>query len=311
MGLCSQFLGDRLVSWSSKKQKSTAISSTELDNKKFKIGAELFHEIFSISPRVPNEEFVALPPHDALVTFLKSLGNKRALEYVANPFQILWELFYKRNVDYAELLWEDFQYQIDYRQTSVGIRESMSYPRFTKVIISHFLSKHKSIPKRHGLFMNSIKDDVVLGSLSDLPCHIYWTCCSKESKKGNKTLATPKKNVTKKPTSDESDDEHKERLIRRKPTSVVIRDTLNVSTKKTLDKPQKLKGNTRDLGSFGEETDKITDLHKIHKEVLFTERGDGVAGITRRHRDLSSDGVRDLVMALGRGRLKEDLESST
>ncbi|GKF34132.1 hypothetical protein Tco_0107332, partial [Tanacetum coccineum] len=25
-------------------------------------------------------------------------------------------------------------------------------------------------------------------------------------------------------------------------------------------------GNTRDLGSFGEETDKITDLHQIHKE---------------------------------------------
>ncbi|GKA30394.1 hypothetical protein Tco_0716699 [Tanacetum coccineum] len=67
-------------------------------------------------------------------------------------------------------------------------------------------------------------------------------------------------------------------------------------------------GNTRDLGSFGEETDKITDLHQIHEEVLFTERGDGVAGIKRRRRDLSSDGVRDLVTASGRGRLKEDLE---
>ncbi|GJZ89432.1 hypothetical protein Tco_0661214 [Tanacetum coccineum] len=51
-------------------------------------------------------------------------------------------------------------------------------------------------------------------------------------------------------------------------------------------------GNTRDLGSFGEETDKITDLHQIHEEVLFTKRGDGVAGIKRRRRDLSSDGVR-------------------
>ncbi|GJZ97876.1 retrovirus-related pol polyprotein from transposon TNT 1-94 [Tanacetum coccineum] len=51
-------------------------------------------------------------------------------------------------------------------------------------------------------------------------------------------------------------------------------------------------GNTRDLGSFGEETDKITDLHQIHKEVLFTEHGDGVTGIKRRRRDLSSDGVK-------------------
>ncbi|GKB48136.1 hypothetical protein Tco_0898889, partial [Tanacetum coccineum] len=70
-------------------------------------------------------------------------------------------------------------------------------------------------------------------------------------------------------------------------------------------------GNTRDLGSFGEETDKITDLHQIHEEVLFTEHGDGIAVIKRRRRDLSSDNVRDLATASGRDRLKEDLELST
>ncbi|GJS04600.1 hypothetical protein Tco_0321108 [Tanacetum coccineum] len=71
------------------------------------------------------------------------------------------------------------------------------------------------------------------------------------------------------------------------------------------------RGNTRDLGSFREETDKITNLHQIHEEVLFIECGDGIAGIKRRRRDLSNDGVKDLVTASGRGRLKEDLESST
>ncbi|GJU67956.1 hypothetical protein Tco_1254215 [Tanacetum coccineum] len=66
-------------------------------------------------------------------------------------------------------------------------------------------------------------------------------------------------------------------------------------------------GNTRDLGSFGEETDEITDLHQIHEEILFLERGDGVAGIKRRRRDPSSDGVRYLVTASGCGRLNKDL----
>ncbi|GKD29274.1 hypothetical protein Tco_1240052 [Tanacetum coccineum] len=70
-------------------------------------------------------------------------------------------------------------------------------------------------------------------------------------------------------------------------------------------------GNTRDLGSFGEEMNKITDLHQIQEEVLFIEGGDGVAGIKRRNCDLFSDGVRDLATASGCGRLKEDLESST
>ncbi|GJZ11578.1 hypothetical protein Tco_0546337 [Tanacetum coccineum] len=64
-------------------------------------------------------------------------------------------------------------------------------------------------------------------------------------------------------------------------------------------------------GSFGEETNEIMDLHQILEEVLLTERGDGVASIKRRRRDLFSDGVWNLETTSGRGRLKEDLESST
>ncbi|GJT87557.1 hypothetical protein Tco_1069274 [Tanacetum coccineum] len=70
-------------------------------------------------------------------------------------------------------------------------------------------------------------------------------------------------------------------------------------------------GNTHDLGLFGEETDKITDLHQFHEEILFSERRDGFASIKRRRRDPSNDGFRDLVTASGCGRLNEDLESST
>ncbi|GJS76559.1 hypothetical protein Tco_0726440 [Tanacetum coccineum] len=60
------------------------------------------------------------------------------------------------------------------------------------------------------------------------------------------------------------------------------------------------RGNTRDLGSFREETDEITDLHQILEEVLLTEHRDGVACIKRYHRDPSIDDVRDLVTASGR-----------
>ncbi|GJV18682.1 hypothetical protein Tco_1367702 [Tanacetum coccineum] len=51
-------------------------------------------------------------------------------------------------------------------------------------------------------------------------------------------------------------------------------------------------GNTRNLGSFREETDEIMDLHQIHEEILFSGHGDSIAAIKQRHRDLSSDGVR-------------------
>nr|GEW23968.1 hypothetical protein [Tanacetum cinerariifolium] len=42
-----------------------------------------------------------------------------------------------------------------------------------------------------------------------------------------------------------------------------------------------------------------------------TLAGDGVASIKRCRRDQYSDGVRILATALGRGRLKKDIESST
>ncbi|GKB70258.1 hypothetical protein Tco_0931670 [Tanacetum coccineum] len=45
--------------------------------------------------------------------------------------------------------------------------------------------------------------------------------------------------------------------------------------------------------------------------TLFQVARDGVVSIKRRRRDLSSEGVRNLATTLGRGQLKEDLESST
>nr|GEW49186.1 putative reverse transcriptase domain-containing protein [Tanacetum cinerariifolium] len=57
-------------------------------------------------------------------------------------------------------------------------------------------------------------------------------------------------------------------------------------------------------------------LHFVEEPVEIMDRevklaGDGVASIKRRHRKQSSEGVRIMAMALGRGRLKEDLKSST
>ncbi|GJW92478.1 hypothetical protein Tco_0170031 [Tanacetum coccineum] len=51
-------------------------------------------------------------------------------------------------------------------------------------------------------------------------------------------------------------------------------------------------------------------MDNAHIQVLGVA-GDGVASIKRRRRDQSSDDIRIMAMASGRGRLKEDLESST
>ncbi|GKB47429.1 hypothetical protein Tco_0898182 [Tanacetum coccineum] len=53
--------------------------------------------------------------------------------------QILWGMFYKKNIDYVYLLWEDLLFQIEYKEAKKT--NKMSYPRFTKIIIDYFMSK--------------------------------------------------------------------------------------------------------------------------------------------------------------------------
>ncbi|GJY08355.1 hypothetical protein Tco_0375409 [Tanacetum coccineum] len=64
------------------KIKDTSSYHFKLDKKKFIIGVEVFHDVLQICPRLLNQEFVEPPSHDEMVTFIKSLGYKGALESV-------------------------------------------------------------------------------------------------------------------------------------------------------------------------------------------------------------------------------------
>ncbi|GJW31230.1 hypothetical protein Tco_0051262 [Tanacetum coccineum] len=71
--------------------------------------------------------------------------------------QILWGMFYNKNVDFVALLWEDFAFQIENRDYKK--QDKMYYPRFTKAIIHHLISKDKSISMRNRIFMHTVRDD--------------------------------------------------------------------------------------------------------------------------------------------------------
>ncbi|GJU95649.1 hypothetical protein Tco_1320405 [Tanacetum coccineum] len=70
-------------------------------------------------------------------------------------------------------------------------------------------------------------------------------------------------------------------------------------------------GNTRDLGSFGEETDKITNQHQDSLRFKVLEPRDGVTIYTRRRHTSSSDGVTTFLDGVSPYRLNSDLEDST
>nr|GEV61703.1 hypothetical protein [Tanacetum cinerariifolium] len=112
----------------------------KMDNKKHILDLESFRDILHICPR-PWRAFAAII--NKCLTG-KSSGYDRLR---LSQAQILWGLYYKRNVDYAYLMWEDFVYQGEHKNKKKS--NEMYYPRFTKAIIHHFMSKDPSIPKRN------------------------------------------------------------------------------------------------------------------------------------------------------------------
>nr|GEV18917.1 hypothetical protein [Tanacetum cinerariifolium] len=131
---------------------------------------EVFKKILDICLRVQREYFVEKSSEESLLTFLIEIGYKGQLNKLSSilrksRIEIVEGMFHKKNVDFVELIWEDFQYQIDFRQSKLKRCENMPYLRFTKLIINHFLSQHKSLAKLNHLYSNTIKDYSVLNRL--------------------------------------------------------------------------------------------------------------------------------------------------
>ncbi|GJS97746.1 hypothetical protein Tco_0804714 [Tanacetum coccineum] len=146
----------------------------KLDKKKCRVDTEVFCEILQICPRLPNQEFDDLSSEDDLVSFIKELcysGNCEMLsaihtDQMHQPWRTFDVVMYNlKNVDYVALLWEDFMYQADNRETSSARKEHMPYPRFTKIIIDHFISKDNTIFMRNRINLHTARDDSLLGAL--------------------------------------------------------------------------------------------------------------------------------------------------
>ncbi|GKA33056.1 hypothetical protein Tco_0719423 [Tanacetum coccineum] len=160
-------------------------------------------------------------------------------------------MYYKRNIDYVALLWEDIAFRIDNKD--VKKQEKMYYPRFTKDIIHHFLSKDKSISRRNRIFMHTAQDDSFLGTLrfvsKDEDIQVYGALipasCNSNPKRIYKkhdspmiktTTTSPKETPSKKKSAPAKKDVFLKNPLRKQSTAVQIRDTpgVSVSKKKAL-----------------------------------------------------------------------------
>nr|GFB34419.1 hypothetical protein [Tanacetum cinerariifolium] len=73
------------------------------------------------------------------------------------------------NIDYAFMIWEDFMYQVEHKNHKKS--NEMYYPRFTKVIIHHFMSKDLSILRRNKVNWHYVRDDIIFSTIKVVSRH--------------------------------------------------------------------------------------------------------------------------------------------
>nr|GEY72120.1 retrovirus-related Pol polyprotein from transposon TNT 1-94 [Tanacetum cinerariifolium] len=168
----TQFLGDKLVSWSSKKQKSTAISSTTAEY--IALSGCCAQILWMRSHlKVEGVDFTDVPDDDTVLTFLIDPGYKGPLnrhtnmfvDHMHQPWRTLSAIINKclfRNTASNDKLRKS---RIDILKEKRSKCENMPYPLFTEIIIKHFLKQLKSLTNLNHKHYHTIKDDRIVSSL--------------------------------------------------------------------------------------------------------------------------------------------------
>nr|GEZ73938.1 hypothetical protein [Tanacetum cinerariifolium] len=153
----------------------------KMDARKNIVNLEALREMLHISPRVSSAQIKTLtdvnvnklyqPWRSFAAVINKCLTGKNfgfdSLRL--SQAQILWGLYHKRNVDYAFLIWEDFVYQVEHKNQKKT--NEMYYPRFTKVIIHHFMTRKPLILRRNKVNWHYVRDDILFSTIKVVSRH--------------------------------------------------------------------------------------------------------------------------------------------
>ncbi|GKC39255.1 hypothetical protein Tco_1051639 [Tanacetum coccineum] len=144
--------------------------------KRFKLNLEVFRDIFKICPRVQGQDFDALPTDEEIMSFLRDLGHTgksihsmmllliRCINRGELLLLSLTKVYLERQLVLINFVSPEHKYfGIDNK--AYKKQEKMYYPRFTKVIIHHFLTQDKTLSWRNKIGMHTSKDDYLINTL--------------------------------------------------------------------------------------------------------------------------------------------------
>ncbi|GJS40834.1 hypothetical protein Tco_0565877 [Tanacetum coccineum] len=156
----------------------------KINNKMFFVNVEVFIEILNICPKIPGQEFDKPPSEEETLSFIRELGHSGEIKYITDVIVDHLHQPWRNFVSLINkcLCGKDLAYQIDNKDSKK--QDKMFYPRFTKIIIHHFLEKDKSISMRNGTFMHTARDNILLETMIFVSRHkdtqIYGVILPKE-----------------------------------------------------------------------------------------------------------------------------------
>nr|GEW24832.1 copia protein [Tanacetum cinerariifolium] len=135
----------------------------------------MFRDILNICPKIQGQEFDEPPTEEEALSFIRKLGHFGENKYLVltrldfQEFKSYIKMYYKKNLNFVALIWEDLAYQIDNMDSKK--HDKIFYHIFTKIIIHHFLDKDKPISIRNRTFMHTARDDSLLGTMRFVSIH--------------------------------------------------------------------------------------------------------------------------------------------
>ncbi|GJU83541.1 hypothetical protein Tco_1285906 [Tanacetum coccineum] len=140
-----------------------------MNKKSYSFDLDTFRNILQICPKLPRQHFVDTPFEEDILAFMRELGYSGTIKLLSDVKVDLLPQPWRTFATIINKCLSDLVYQIENKESRKN--KYLYYPRFTKVIINHFMSQDQSIPRRNKVDWHMFNNDLILTTMRFIPQH--------------------------------------------------------------------------------------------------------------------------------------------
>ncbi|GJZ66778.1 hypothetical protein Tco_0630018 [Tanacetum coccineum] len=175
----------------------------KIDNKRFSVNVEVFREILNICPRILVQEFDEPPSKEEAISFICKLGYSGK-----DQFTVHRRMYYKNNLDFVALIWEDFAYQVDNKDSKKQDKITFMHTAQDDSLLGtmRFVSKHEDTQVYGSILPKAMMNQAILDSIAYKTFYAIASGAeppklNKSQKKSDSAISFKESPSKKKPTS--------------------------------------------------------------------------------------------------------------